>query len=194
MTKSDHYCSRVPEQPRRILVYGVTGSGKSTLAAELGRITGLPVHLVDDEIGWMPGWVEVGADEQRRRAAALAEHSEWILDSAYGRWRDLVLPRAELIVGLDYPRWLSLSRLLRRTVRRARDKQVVCNGNVETWRQAFSKESILVWHFRSFGRKRACMRAWAADPPADVVLLRSPREADRWLAGLTRANDARVER
>ncbi|BCW70380.1 hypothetical protein NicSoilB8_14240 [Arthrobacter sp. NicSoilB8] len=52
-------------------------------------------------------------------------------DSAYGGWRDLVLARAELVVALDYPRWLSLSRLVRRTVRRIVTGPVVCNGNRE---------------------------------------------------------------
>ena len=185
MTRSDHYSAAVPG-PQRILVYGVTGSGKSTLAIALGQRLQLPVHLVDDEIGWLPGWVEVGAEEQRRRAAGLVTQSTWILDSAYGKWVDLVLPRAELVVGLDYPRWLSLARLVRRTWRRAAGKQPVCNGNVETWRQALSRESILLWHFRSFRRKRSRMRAWAVDPSGPpVVLLRSPREARRWLASLS---------
>jgi hypothetical protein len=47
------------------------------------------------------------------------------------------------------------------------------------------RDSILVWHFRSFARKRARMRAWAADPAApEVVLLASPAATRRWLASL----------
>ena len=193
MSRTDHYPAPVPE-PQRILVYGVTGSGKSTLALELGRRLQLPVHLVDDEIGWLPGWVEVEAEEQRRRAAELVKQPAWILDSAYGKWVDLVVGRADLVLGLDYPRWLSLGRLLRRTWRRAAEQQLVCNGNVETWRQAFSRESIVLWHFRSFRRKRSRMRAWAADPTGPrVVLLRSPRAADQWLAKITSGRESSPE-
>lgn len=68
-------------------------------------------------------------------------------------------PHAEVIVALDYPRWLSLARLLRRTWRRVRDSQPVCNGNIETWAQVFGRDSIIVWHFTSFARKRARIRA-----------------------------------
>ena len=44
----------------------------------------------------------------------IASSDEWVLDTAYGHWRDLVLPRTELIVALDYLRIVSLARLTRR--------------------------------------------------------------------------------
>jgi hypothetical protein len=93
-----------------------------------------------------------------------------------------VLARAQLVVGLDYPRWLSLSRLVRRTAVRSLTRERICNGNVESVRQMFSADSIVRWHFTSFARKRQRIRAWEADPdgPA-VVRLTSPRETRRWL-------------
>ncbi|MGH8920251.1 MAG: adenylate kinase, partial [Acidimicrobiales bacterium] len=51
--------------------------------------------------------------------------------------------------------------------------------------RVFARDSIVVWHFRSFARKRRRMRTWAADPPGpSVVLLSSPRAARRWLDGV----------
>ncbi len=168
----------------RILVYGVTGSGKSTLAAAISVRTGLPWHAVDD-LTWEPGWVAVPAQEQRRRVADICAGQEWILDTAYSQWLDVALSRVDTIVALDYPRGVSLARLLRRTFLRALDRRPICNGNTETWRQALSRNSIIVWHFRSFARKRARMRTWAAAPDGPrVVHLRSPRETERWLRGL----------
>ncbi|MDO5533344.1 MAG: adenylate kinase [Propionibacteriaceae bacterium] len=170
---------------RRILVHGVTGSGKSTAALALGGRLGLPVHLADDAFGWLPGWVQRPADEMRALAAAAAAEPEWVFDTAYSTFRDLVEPRADVIVGLDYPRWLSLGRLLRRTVHRIATQEPVCNGNTEDWRALVSKESIIVWHFRSFARKRTVMRAWAARPEGPpVLLLRRPRDLDRLLSSL----------
>ncbi|MGV8850302.1 MAG: hypothetical protein ACOH16_12245 [Propionibacteriaceae bacterium] len=58
---------------RRILVYGVTGSGKTTVADLLGEAVDLPSHHVDDEIGWLPGWVERPSDDQRRLATEMAD-------------------------------------------------------------------------------------------------------------------------
>lgn len=168
----------------RILVYGVTGSGKTTLAEGIASRTGLPWHAVD-ELTWEPGWVEVPLEVQRQRIEAICQSDRWILDTAYGKWIEVPLARVELIVALDYPRLLSLSRLVRRGVLRAIDHRPICNGNTETFRQLFSRDSLVVWHFRSFARKRQRIAEWAADErgPA-VVTLTSPRVTRRWLATL----------
>jgi adenylate kinase family enzyme len=168
----------------RIFVYGVTGSGKTTMAARIAERTGLPWHSVD-ELTWEPGWIQVPTEEQRRRVAAICVGERWILDTAYGKWLDVPLDRVEVIVALDYARWRSLSRLVRRTLLRALDHRAICNGNHETFRQAFSRDSIVVWHFRSFARKRDRIRAWAADPAGPAVIrLTSPRVARQWLETL----------
>lgn len=170
---------------RRVLLHGVSGSGKSTAAAAIGARLGLPVHLADDEFGWLPGWVQRPVDEMRASVSAAASEPAWVFDTAYGAFRDLVEPRADAVIGLDYPRLLSLGRLVRRTLVRIIDRRPICNGNVETPRMLFSPDSIIVWHFRSFARKRATMRAWAsrADGPP-VLLLRRPHELDRLLGAL----------
>ena len=168
----------------RILVYGVTGSGKTSCAERISAATGIPWHAVDD-LTWEPGWIPVPEDEQRRRIDAICAGERWILDTAYGSWLDVVLARAELVVALDFPRWLSLSRLIRRSVARAVDHRPICNGNHETFRNLFSTDSIVAWHFRSFTRKRTRMREWEAeqDGPA-VVRLTWPGQVDEWLRRL----------
>jgi adenylate kinase family enzyme len=168
----------------RVLIYGVTGSGKTTLAQKVAERTGLPFHSVDD-MTWEPGWIGVPPEEQRRRIAAICATNRWILDSGYSTWVDVVLARADLIVALDYPRWRSLARLARRTLARAIDRRQICNGNTESFRQMLSRDSILLWHFHSFARKRSRMRAWAADPDGPAVIrLTSPAATRRWLAAL----------
>ncbi|WFR83713.1 adenylate kinase [Arthrobacter sp. Y-9] len=172
--------------PRRILIYGVTGTGKSTAAARLSRITGIPWHSADDEIGWLPAseapWTNPSDDDMRAIAEDIVARDEWILDSAYRQFRDAALARVELVVGLDYSRLFSFGRLLRRTFLRVKDRTPACNGNTETLGRVLSNDSILLWHFRSFPGKRARIRAWADDPSAPPVLVfRKASELDRWL-------------
>lgn len=165
----------------RILLYGVTGSGKTTYAARLAEKTALPWYSVDD-LTWDHDWTPVPLDEQRRRIAEICARQRWILDTAYGQWLDIPFARVELIVALDFPRWVSLSRLLRRTAARLVDGRPICNGNRESLRTAFSFDSIVVWHFRSFPRKRARIRAWSADRSGPAVRrFTSPRRLDVWL-------------
>jgi hypothetical protein len=59
------------------------------------------------------------------------------------------------------------------------------NGNVESWEQVLSRDSILLWHFRSFAHQRARSAGRAASPSGPpVVRLRSPRETSAWVADL----------
>jgi adenylate kinase family enzyme len=176
--------SDLVHRARRILVYGVTGSGKSTAAGRIAAALRLPCHLAD-ELTWEPGWTPVDGDEQRRRFTAIAAGEAWVLDTAYSAWSDVVLPRTDLVVGLDYPRWFSLQRLVRRTVRRITDRKPICNGNVETVGAAVGRDSILRWHFRSFRRKRDRMRSWYGSPggPPTLLFARST-DLDAWIGRL----------
>jgi adenylate kinase family enzyme len=174
--------------PARILVYGVTGSGKSTLAERISERLGIPWHSVDD-LAWEPGWVEVPTEVQRERILEICRQREWVLDTAYSSWLDIPLASADLVVGLDFPRWLSLTRLIRRTVIRILTRETVCNGNRESMRSAWSSDSIVVWHFRSFKRKRQRMRRWQAElADARVLLFRSPTKVNGWLHSLRRVD------
>jgi hypothetical protein len=93
-----------------------------------------------------------------------------ILDTAYAKWPDVPLERTQLIVALDYPRWFSLQRLVRRSATRVVTGRLACNGNRETWRKVFSRDSIMVWHFKSFTRQRQRIHGWADDPTGPPVL------------------------
>lgn len=167
---------------QRILVYGATGSGKSVMAKRLSELTGIPWTSVDD-ICWSPGWVQMPQDEQVAHFDDVTRSDSWILDSAYGGWRHLAHERADLVVALDYARLTSLSRLLRRTVTRILDRQEICNGNRESWRRVFARDSLVVWHFTSFRSKRAEMRSWAAAGYGPLVIrLRRPAQARAFVA------------
>jgi adenylate kinase family enzyme len=170
------------------MVYGVTGSGKSTAAARISEAIGIPWTAVDD-LTWEPGWVEVPDEEQRRRIEEICAGPSWLLDTAYSRWLEVPLARVELIVALDYPRWFSLQRLVRRTVARVIDKRPVCNGNTETLRQMLSRDSIIAWHFRSFRKKRERIARWARQGPPrgdgpHVARFTAARDLQQWIDSL----------
>jgi len=122
----------------RIAITGPSGCGKTTLAAELAHSLGLR-HVEIDALHHGPDWESCGAELLRERVVAATEGDDWVADSTYhGMLGDLVVERADVLVWLDLPLRVVMSRLLRRTHRRSRDKTVLWNGNVEPgWRESW---------------------------------------------------------
>ncbi|WP_294563164.1 adenylate kinase [uncultured Arthrobacter sp.] len=167
---------------QRVVFHGVTGSGKSSAARAYAAAARLPEYSADDDVGWLPGWQNRPPEEQRLISAGIAAQERWVIDSAYSGWRDILLARAELVVALDYPRWLSLWRLIRRTIRRCVTREQVCNGNIESFRRVFTRDSILLWHFTAFPRKREALERMKADPSMPrVISFRRPADLDAWI-------------
>lgn len=171
---------------RRIVVLGVAGSGKSTTARRISEALGIPWHRMD-EINWRPGWDMLPPAAQRPVAERVCAEDAWVLDALYSGWAEVARPRIELYVGLDLPWRVSFGRLLRRTVARIRSGEPVCNGNRETWRRALATtDSILLWHARTFARKRRTIRE-AAHRPDGPPVLRFTRQGDldAWIESLS---------
>lgn len=173
---------------RRVVVYGVTGTGKSVLAQRLAALAGSTYVPVDD-LMWRPGWVQLTPPEQVEAITPVAAGEAWVMDALWSATREVVLPRTDLVVALDLRRSVSLGRLLRRTASRLVSRAPICGGNTESWRQTFSRDSIVVWHVRSFASKRETIAAWCADPGGPpVVRFTTPRQVEAWLRRLDAAS------
>lgn len=98
---------------QRIAILGCSGSGKSTLARKLGAALDLPVVHMDQHY-FSPGWVEPDHDDWRTTVAALCAEDQWVMDGNYSKTHDVRLPRADLIIFLDFPTWLCVWRVLKR--------------------------------------------------------------------------------
>ena len=98
-----------------------------------------------------------------------------------GKIGTTVLERADVVVWLDPPLRTILRRLWTRTLRRVRTREELWSGNVDSWRGAFlSRNSIFWWAVKMHVRRR---RVWPRRlAHFGVVRLRSPADAERWLA------------
>jgi adenylate kinase family enzyme len=170
---------------RRISVVGNTGSGKSTLAAGLARALGL--HYIElDGIFHQPGWASLSSGAFRHRVRQALGHGDWVVDGNYSPiLRDVVWPRADTVVWLDYPLSVVAPRIIGRTARRALRHEPICNGNFETWPNLWQREGIVRWALGRHRVYRARYGAAAQDPAwahLAFVRLRSPAQADAMLA------------
>jgi adenylate kinase family enzyme len=164
---------------RRIAIIGCAGAGKSTLARDLGKRLDLPVtHL--DRLFWQPGWQPTERTRWQEIQRELVAGGQWVLDGNYDSTLEIRVAAADAVIFLDFPRWLCLSRVIRRTIAsRRRDTQAPgCPDKVDREFLAW------IWNYRRDVRPRAL--AVVAEHGKDVErhFLTSPREVRKFLAGL----------
>jgi adenylate kinase family enzyme len=162
-------------------VIGPTGSGKTTFARALAEKLVVP-HIELDALFWKPGWVMSSAEELRAKVEVALAADGWVVDGNYsGKLGTYVIDQADEIVWLDLPLRTTWWRLLRRTVRRLRTRELICGSNRESFRQAFlSRDSILLYALQTYRRTRASRLEWTTG--YRVVSLRSRREMEDYLA------------
>lgn len=158
------------------------------MARDLAGSLGLPLVPTDD-FYWEPGWRSVPAPIVRERVIAASQAPTLVWESNFDEHRDVLWPLADLIVWLDYPRWIVLLRVIRRNAWWALRAQPVWSGNRMTWRRAVSGVRHLT---RSFAPKRSRYPSWLAGSGVRVVRLRSPRAARAFAVALRRATAVAV--
>ena len=172
---------------RRILVLGRTGSGKTTLARELAAAVGVP-HVELDALYFGPQFSTVPLPLLRERTSAAIAGDRWVTDGNKSAVRDLVWPRADTVVWLDYPLAVSLWRLGKRALWRTsvlRAEAAGTSGKASLSRQLLSAAKGVLTALRSHAGQRREYPRMFAEPQNHhlaVVRLRSPRATRRWLA------------
>jgi hypothetical protein len=174
---------------KRIVVIGVTGSGKSILAERLAQKLDLE-YIELDALYWKPGWVETDREEFRQKVAQATSAPAWALAGNYSFARDLIWPRAEALVWLDYSFLLVFSRLIRRTLRRWLTQEPLWGTNTERlWPQLkiWSKDSLFFWQVHSFRKHKRLypqLIASSGYSHLKVFHFKKPGETDTWLESL----------
>ena len=172
---------------RRILVLGRTGSGKTTLARELAAAVGVP-HVELDALYFGPQFSTVPLPLLRERTSAAIAGDRWVTDGNKSAVRDLVWPRADTVIWLDYPLAISLWRLGKRGLWRTsviKAEAAGTGGKASLPRQLLSAAKGVLTALRSHAGQRREYPRMFAEPQNQhlaVVRLRSPRATRRWLA------------
>jgi len=169
---------------RRVVVFGTTGSGKSWLAERLASRTGLRVVELD-ALFWGRDWQPAPVELFRHRVERETSGDGWIVVGNYGQVRDLTWRAADTLIWLDLPLPIVMSRLVRRTIRRATTGEDLWGtGNRETLRNAFlSRNSILLWALKTHrkNRERFTLECEFLAREKRVVRLTTVREVERFV-------------
>jgi adenylate kinase family enzyme len=179
---------------RRIAFTGASGNGKTTVARAAAERLGV-AFIEMDALNHGPDWTEATNDELREKFLAAAGDGGWVVDSSYrSKLGDLAWERADTVVWLDLPFPVVMWRLLRRTRRRLRTKEVLWNGNVEPgWRESVP---YLIWPAAKtvFSNRRTVPELARRQHLAhlQVVRLRSQEQVQQWLAELRPAYESQA--
>lgn len=169
-------------QMRRVVIVGTSGAGKTTLGKQLAKELDAP-FIELDALHWLEGWTPNPAFAED--VAGLLTGPVWVVDGNYNRQvQPAILSRADTLIWLDYSLGTKLWRLLRRSLRRTLTREVLWNGNTETFKgQFFSRDSLFVWLFQTHWKQRRRYEALFGAAPEGLRLYRMyrPKEAERLL-------------
>jgi len=174
----------------RILILGRTGSGKTTLARELAAALGVP-HVELDSLYFGPDFSRAPLSLLRERTSAAIAGDRWVTDGNKRAVRDLVWPRADTIIWLDYPVYMSFWRLAKRA--RTRTSALSAHAAQTGRRTGLPKQMLAAARgvltalrsHRGQRREYPSLFTQPANQHLAVARLRSPRATRQWMARVT---------
>lgn len=175
---------------KRAIVVGVTSSGKSTLAEQLASRFDLN-YIELDALHWEPDWQGAPLDVFRARVGKATQAERWIVAGNYRIVRDLIWPKAEAVIWLDYPLPIVLRQLTRRTFRRWRTQELLWGTNRErlwTHFKLWSDESLYYWLFKTYWRRKGeypMLLSQAEHQHLKLIRFKHPKETLEWLGRLS---------
>jgi predicted kinase len=174
----------------RILILGRTGSGKTTLARQVAAALGVP-HVELDSLYFGPDFSRAPLSLLRERTSAAIAGDRWVTDGNKRAVRDLVWPRADTVIWLDYPVYVSLWRLAKRA--RARTSALSAQAAQTGRRTGLPKQMLAaatgvltaLRSHRGQRREYSVMFAQPANQHLALARLRSPHATRQWMARVT---------
>lgn len=176
---------------KRVVVVGVTSSGKSTLAETLAKRFELN-YIELDALHWEPDWHGAPLEVFRTRVKQATEAEKWIVAGNYHIVRDLIWPKAEAVIWLDYPLLTVLGQLTQRTFRRWWTQELLWGTNREPlWKhfKLWSSDSLYNWLFKTYWRRKREYPILLSRPEHQhlkLIHLRHTKETMEWLERVCR--------
>lgn len=136
---------------KKIIVIGTTGSGKSRLASSLSQGLNIP-HYQLDAFQFIANWEIVSDDVFFAKIKKATESDSWIIDGNFAKTHHLTWPYADTVIWIDFPLTVTLYQNISRTLKRIITREEIWKGtgNRESWKMLFSKDSIVLWLFKTY--------------------------------------------
>lgn len=132
-----------------IIVLGTSGVGKTTVAKQVAAYFGLK-QVSLDQLHWLPNWERAGREVLRNKVDEITRDNGWVIDGNYSSVRDILWPRANIAIWLDF----SFGTAIFGAFKRISAGTYQAPGCKDTFSRAFTKESIFLWILKSHWRHK----------------------------------------
>lgn len=129
---------------QRIWIIGCPCSGKSTFSKALKTYLNFDTWELDSFI-WQRGWERINDNLLVQTIEDKIKCDTWIIDGQYPIVNDLILSRADTIIWLDFPLYVLISRLIKRTFINVCKRNTLWNGNRESLLRLISRDSMIYY-------------------------------------------------
>jgi len=124
---------------KNIFVVGTSGSGKSTAAKRISVALGYK-HVEIDAILWLPNWTQRDPSELAELLKFEVSNGPIVMDGNFAT-KGINPNGGDILIFLDYPRWLIISRLIRRSLARVILRKELWSGNREEFKFLISADT-----------------------------------------------------
>lgn len=112
-----------------VFVVGTSGSGKSTAAKKIAKQLSRR-HVEIDALMWLPNWIQRDSLELAELLQKELDNGPVVLDGNFAS-KGIKPNKGDVLIFLDYPRWIVITRLLRRSLARVILRRKLWSGNRE---------------------------------------------------------------
>lgn len=164
---------------KKIVIVGVSASGKSTFSKKLANILDIPVTFMDS-IMWKPGWVYAGDEFIIEKLRDVSGNSDWIIEGYIKtEARKFLFEKADLIIYLDYPRYIPAWRYIKRFLMHRKNARPELEGSPEKFSFEFLRRVWMKWETIALDELLNNI-----EDKQKIIKFHSPKEAERFLINL----------
>ena len=169
-----------------IFVVGTSGSGKSTAASQIAQILERK-HVEIDSLLWLPHWTQRNAGELSSLLKQALANGPVVMDGNFAT-KGITANPGDVLIFLDYPRWLVISRLVRRSLARVIFRRDLWSGNREQIRFLLARDpeiNPIVHAYRTHASRHiAYTQLLEHSPDTTNYTIKNPKQLRKLLGDL----------
>lgn len=168
-----------------VFVVGTSGSGKSTAAKAIALRLGHK-HIEIDSLLWLPNWTQRDSEELTQLLLKEIAAGPVVVDGNFAS-KGIMQQKGDVLVFLDYPRWLVIARLVRRSLTRVILRKKLWSGNKEEFKFLISPDPeinpILHAYKTHSSRHRSYTQLIENSPATTNHIVKNPKQLRKLLRG-----------